>query len=182
MSKQLLSLVLSLGLGALPSCAEFDSLEATFMVKYTTEFKIDPAVEIDLPFDTRTPPMAANWEAKVNSPDSGHLKHVQLDRVVVSVKHPHNRDLSFLRSLHAYIKTKGKPGKLLAFQEEITDDAGKIVALKTSGDDFYPYVASDSCSLRFRTVTDKAITDEVEIQVEAHFLVVADLWSKKASQ
>lgn len=181
MSRRLWCLAILLVL-TLPSCSEFDSLEATFMVKYTTEFKIDPMVEADLPFDISTPPIAMDWETKINSPDTERLKHVQLDQVVISVKHPHDRDLSFLRSLHAYIKAKEEPDKLLAFREGITDDAGQAVALKTSDDDFYPYVAGDSCALRFRTVTDKVISDEVEILVETHFLVVADLWSKKSGQ
>ncbi len=158
------------------SCEKINDL-TSFNLQYNAEVTIPSSIGIDLPVDLLTPPVNTNAESEFKSHKTTKdlVKEIYLEKVDIAVTSPPNRDLSFLKSIHVYIKADGLPELLLAFSEDIPDNVGTSLSLETAGDDFKAYIKKDSYSLRVKAVTDKLISQDVDLDVNSRFKVVAGL-------
>ena len=160
----------------LTSCEKINSI-TNFNLQYNTDVTIPSSIGIDLPLDLLTPPVNTNSETEFESHKTTKdlVKEIYLEKVAIKVTSPPNRDLSFLKSIHIYIRAEGLSELLLASAENIPDEVGTSLNLEISGDDFKAYIKKDSYTLRVNAVTDKLISQDVELDVASEFKVVARL-------
>lgn len=158
------------------SCEKLNDL-TNFKLHYSANVTIPSSIGIDLPLDLVTPPVSTDAESQFKSHKTSKelIKEIYLETVTIEITSPANRDLSFLKSIHIYIKAEGLPEHLLAFSEDIPDDIGTSLSLETSDDDFKAYIKKDNYTLRVKTVTDKLISQDVELRVNSEFRVAATL-------
>jgi len=157
-------------------CNKLNDL-VTFKMSYTSEVTVPSSLGINLPLDILTPPISSDAESQFsgNNTSKKLVKEIYLENVDISVNAPEDRDLSFLSSLHVYINADGLDEKLLASAENIPDNVGNTLSLTTSGEDFKEYIVQDTYSLRVKAVTDKVISEDVELSVKSGFQVKAGL-------
>jgi len=157
-------------------CNKLNDL-VNFKMSYTSEVTVPSSLGVNLPLDILTPPVSTDAESTFNSNNTNKklVKEIYLENVDISVKAPEGRDLSFLSSLHVYINADGLDEKLLASAENVPDNVGNMLSLETSGENFKEYIIQDTYSLRVKAVTDKLISEDVELSVKSGFKVKAGL-------
>jgi hypothetical protein len=88
---------------------------------------------------------------------------------------PNSEDFSFLESLEVYIQTEGQIEQRIAFAEVISDNVGNTFELDVESVNLTAYVASETFSLRFNSVIDEVVTQDMTIAIAATFMVDAKL-------
>jgi len=156
------------------ACRKLDEL-VQFKLAYTSEVTVPSSLPISLPVDLLTPPVATNSQSEFESKNTTKklVKEIYLENVDIRVESPSDGDLGFLSSVHVYIQADNLPEKLLAFREDIPDEAGKELALETSDDDFIAYITGETYSLRIKAVSDELVSEDMVIAVRSVFLVKA---------
>lgn len=156
------------------ACSKLDKL-TQFRLSYTSEVTVPSSLPVTLPVDLLTPPLATNSESAFESNNTTKklVKEIYLENVDIRVESPANGDLGFVSSIHVYIQADNLPEKLLAFREDIADEAGRELALDTSDDDFIAYITGESYSLRVNVVSDELVSEDRVIAVRSVFLVKA---------
>lgn len=159
------------------SCQKLENLTTKFRMAFNTAVTVPSSLGIDLPIDLLTPPVTTDSEAQFqnNNTRKDLVQEIFLETMVISVSSPSGKELTFLKSLHIYIKAEELPELLLAFHENIPSNAGTSLSLETTGDDFKEYIKKDTYTLRVKAVTDELVSQDIELDVHLGFLVHARL-------
>ena len=171
-----LLVVLAGGAASVVSCSELETLTATFKMNHTADITILGLQQAKTPFDLKLLPITILSEAQFYDTNVQAVREIYIEKASVRIKSPGDRNLSFLQSLHVFIVQDGLPTRLLAFQDSIGNEAGQVIDLETSTEDFNEYIKNEGYTLQFRTITDSVISDDIDLTVESRFLIVADLW------
>lgn len=163
------------------SCSEIESLSAPFVVNHQSMIVIRPLPDNGFPFDLASHPYVLLSEMEFDNESPRKIMEVYVSDAKITIISPSGKDLSFLKSLDTYLVGKGLPDKLLAFHNNIPDEAGKTLVLETTDADIREYVKNRKYSLRFKTTIDEVLSEEVEILVATRFRVVAEIWDNESN-
>lgn len=170
MKRSVLCLLLALPL-LISSCRKLTD----FRIKDSSQFTIPMTAPVNLPFfDTMSVSTSSAYEFENNGTDTKHIKSIKLDQLTLTITNPPSQTFNFLSSIHLYIIAEGLPEVEIAYRDNI-DATSTSVDLVTTGADLTEYIKKDNYSLRVKTTTKGALTQDVTIRSDMTFLVRAKL-------
>ncbi|MEA1874069.1 MAG: hypothetical protein U9N51_06540 [Bacteroidota bacterium] len=155
-------------------CKKIDEF-TQFDMDYQTSVTIPSTVGVNLPFDVWTPEVTTNSESQfaVHDTRKDKVEEIILTSTILSVTSPDGGDFAFLNDIYVYLNADNLPEVGIAWKENIPDNAGSEIDLNTSDENLEAYIKQDSIQFRVETVTDRVITQEYDIQIDAVFWVDA---------
>ncbi len=174
-----ISLYLSLLVFALVlnSCKLIDKL-TSFNVDYTTTYTV-PATVIPITIlNSNTPDITTNSEQTFtnNNTKSDHIQEVILKKLTLTITSPSGQKFDFLKSADVFISAPGLPEIKVASIDNIDDaTVGNSIEMIPNGQDLKEYIKKDKITMRVSSTTDKVVTQDVTVRVDAKFWVNAKL-------
>lgn len=155
--------------------------------KKLTEFYIDntstatiPAASaiINTPFNIMIPDTESNFESdfESNNARKDHVDALHLTQMNLKITSPSNFTFSFLDEIEIFIKSPSQTEVRIASKFDIPDNVGAQIICDIDDKDLTEYIKDDTYSLRIRTVTDEAFSQDVEIDIFTEFFVKAKLF------
>ena len=169
-------LVLVLIMTTLISCDEIDNL-TKFTMDYDSSMTIPSSTGINFPFVLNTPQMETNSESEFESNNTHKdlIEDIRLRVLKLTLTSPENEDFSFLESINIFIVADGLEELEIAFNENVSATAGKVLELQTIDVDIKDYIKKDKFSLRVKAVTDEVIATDHNIDIHSEFFVDAKI-------
>ena len=148
-----------------------------FTIAYDESVTIQSSAGISLPFDVLTPDMQTNSESKFESNDTrkDKIEEIKLTKLNLTLTSPTTGDFSFLKTIDVFISADGLDEVRLAWTSNVPETVGKFLELNVEDFDFKEYIKKDDFSLRLKTVTDKVITTDHELDIHSEFFVDAEV-------
>ena len=149
----------------------------TFQLDYTTKVSYSPSSGINLPFDILTPEITTNSETEFSSRNTNKdlIDKVTLKELKMTITSPSNQRFDFLSSVEVYIQASGLGELKIAEITNVPDNIGTVINLTVAGNDLAPYIKKDKFTLRAKTVTDKTISKQINIDIYSNIEVKAKL-------
>ena len=167
-------LVLSFLIVCAFSCNKVDKL-TQFNMDYTTQVTIPSNTVVSLPIDLFTPDIQSNSESTFSSNNTNKdlIEEVKLTSMNLVLKSPTNGDFSFLDEVRVFIDADGLNETEIATALNISAAVDDELELDTDDVNLMEFLKKDKFSLRVYTVTDEAIVQDHEIEVNSTFFVDA---------
>ena len=158
------------------ACKELDKL-TQFEIEYSSTAKIGANSIINLPIDLLTPDITTNSQSEFSSKNTNKdlIEAIKLLRLNLQITSPTTQRFDFLKSVEVYIKAEGLGELKIAEKLDVPDTVGTDLSLDVKENDLAPYIKKDKFSLRLKVVTDKSITQEVNMKVNSTIFVDAKL-------
>ncbi|MCK0188851.1 hypothetical protein [Arenibacter sp. F20364] len=158
------------------SCDKLDEL-TKFEMDFDQTVVIPSSTGVDLPFDVFTPETETNSssEFEVNDTRKDLIEEIVLKKLIMTVDVPEGEDFSFLESIIIYMSADDLPEIKIAWNEEVSANAGEELALVTTTEDLKEYIKKDTYTLRLKTITDEFLSSDYEINVATTFFVDAKI-------
>ena len=155
------------------ACKKVDEL-TKFNMEFNTEVTVPSNTLINLPLDLITPDMTTNYEETFSANDTRKdlVEKITIDKITITVKSPQGTKLDFLKSITVYISADGIPEKEVASRYDIPDGLTSL-DLGYVTDNLKEFLTRDKIRLRVKTVTDKAVSQDVDLNVYNRFKVDA---------
>lgn len=163
---------------SITSCELFDeATKAEFDMSFTSSVEIPSSTGLNLPFNLFTPEIETNSEATfgVNNTKKELVETVTLTSMNLTITSPNDQRFDFLDEITVYIKADGLDEIQIAYAENIPENIGNELELTLTGNNLRDYIVEDEFTLRVNTVTDQAITEDIDIKVDSDFNVIADV-------
>lgn len=169
-----ISLLLLISFGAY-SCKELDEF-TKFNLDYTAKVTVPSTSVVNLPIDLLTPDITTNYEDQFSNNDTRTdlVEEINLTAMDITAKVPQGSNLDFLKSIEVFISADGLDEIEIASKKDIPDGLTKL-DLDYSGVNLKDYVTKNTIKLRVKTVTDKAIGQDRELEVFTRFRVNAKI-------
>lgn len=163
----------------LQSCRKADRL-TQFNVQYTSTATISSSATVSVPFVVITPDVETNSEATfaVNDTRKDKIQEIQLTSLNIQITNPQSQDFNFLKEVEIFINADGLSEILLASKYNLQNTNTQYLELDVSENDFQEYIKKEEFTLRVRTVTDEALLNDVDIEINSDFWVNAKLIGK----
>ncbi len=132
---------------------------------------------IDLPLDIVTPEMQTNisQELENNNSNKEQIESVKLEEMLLTVASPAGQDFSFLKNIRLYISADGLGEKEIANKDNIPENVGSEMKMDIINVELKEYLKKDKISFRVAATTDKAITQNINVNVANRFFVDAKI-------
>jgi len=158
------------------SCDEIDKL-TQFKMPYNESIVISSSTVINLPFDIFTPDISTNSSSTFEGYDTAAdlIEKIKLGSLKLTLTSPSDANFSFLQSVNIYISAEGLSEEKIAWKESIPESIGKTIELETSTVNLKEYIFKDKIKLRVNTVTNRVITSDHYIDLNAVFNVDAKI-------
>lgn len=150
-----------------------------FFIENTSTATIPAAsAVISTPFNVMIPDTEANFEQDYESNDTKkkYIDELKLNELTLEIKSPDNFTFSFLDEIELFIESPSQPETRIAYKFEIPDNIENKLVCDIDDKDLAAYIKDESYSLRLRTVTDEAFSQDVEIDIYTKFFVKAKLF------
>lgn len=148
-----------------------------FNMTINSEWVFQSTLNLNLPIDLIVPDIETNASSTFEGEGTvaDLVEDIQLESLTIQLTSPNSEDFSFLESLEVYIQTEGQIEQRIAFAEVISDNVGNTFELDVESVNLTAYVASETFSLRFNSVIDEVVTQDMTIAIAATFMVDAKL-------
>ncbi len=148
-----------------------------FNMDYNSKVVIPSSVPISTPFNVNTPEQTTNSTETfaINDTDKEHIDKIVLDELVLTITDPPEKSFSFLNDIDIFINASSLPEELVAYRHNIPEQIDQEIHCELTGTDLQAYIKKDEFSIRIKSNTDEIITEDVEINVYANFLVDAKI-------
>ncbi len=103
------------------------------------------------------------------------VEEISLKTLTLTLTDPSESNFSFLNEIHIYISAEGLDETEIAWKTNITDDTGVVLSLETTGVNLKDYILKDNFSLRVNTKTNKLLSADHYIDLDAAFFVDAKI-------
>lgn len=178
-SRNLLNtLLLALFVVGFSSCELFDkATEVEFDMAFKSQVEVPATSGLNLPFNLFTPSITTNSESTfgVNNTQKELVETVNLTSLIMTITSPSSQRFDFLEEITIYIDADGLGEVEIASATDIPDNIGNELTLTVSENNLKEYILKDEFTLRVKTVTDQAVNQDVKIDVDSKFHVVADV-------
>ena len=156
------------------SCNEVDKL-LTFEVTNRSSFTVTSGIPLNSPIDIPTPDVTTNSTTQFNNNGTRAdlVKDVKLKELKLTVTNPSGKTFSFLKSVQLYISTNANDEILLASGDNVNTTSNTI-NLTCTTQKLDNYIRASSYKLRTKITTKETLSQNVEVQIDARFSVVAD--------
>lgn len=168
-----LSILITFAL-VLTQCNVMDEL-TEFDIDYTYEYELPASPGLDVPIDLYTPGLETNSEDYFALHDTRKdlVEEIYIKEVKLRVTSPPDGSFDFLKHVKIYIKAMHMEETLIAWKEDIKNANGRELRFNTTSEDLQEYLKQDKIVLRFNTLTDEAIEEDMKIEIYSVFHVNA---------
>jgi hypothetical protein len=159
----------------LNGCKLIDKL-TKFDVDYSTSIVIPQTVIPIQVLNINTPDITTNSEQTFsnNNTAADRIESVILKRLTLTITSPSGQKFDFLESAAVFISADGLSEIQVASISDIDDaTVGSVIEMNPSGQDLKEYIKKSKIKLRVTTTTDKVISQDVHVKVDATFFVDA---------
>ncbi len=159
---------------ALAACREIEKL-TEFNMRYSSNVTIAKSTALNLPITLFTPEMETNStsEFSANNTRKDLVEEIRLTKLVLTITSPEAQTFSFLNEITLYLSAEGMEEVEVAHLKDIPKTVGQRLELEPTGQDLKEYIKKDKFSLHVKTVTDEAISQDVDIAIASTFFVNA---------
>lgn len=156
-------------------CKKADEL-TKFNMEFNSQVTVPSNTLINLPLDLVTPDMATNYEESFSSNNTRAdlVEGITINKITITAQSPQGMNLDFLKSITVYISADGIPEKEVASKYDIPDGLTSL-DLDYVSDNLKEFLTKESIRLRVKTITDKAVTQNVDLNVFNRFKVDAKI-------
>lgn len=156
-------------------CKKVDEL-TKFNMEFNTEVTVPSNTLINLPLDLVTPDVTTNYEETFSANDTRKdlVEKITIDKITITAKSPQGITLDFLKSITVYISADGIPEKEVASKYNIPDGLTSL-DLDYVSDNLKDFLTKDKIRLRVKTITDKAVNQNIDLNVYNRFKVDAKI-------
>jgi len=156
------------------SCDKLHEL-TQFEMDYDTSVTINSTVGINIPFNIYTPEIPTNSSSvfEVNNTRKDLIEEIKLKKLSLLITFPEDQNFNFLNSIEVYISTNSLDEVKIAWAEDIPNDEIKEINLNVNEIDLKDYIKSDSIIMRTKTITDRLISTDTEVDIHSTFWVDA---------
>lgn len=156
------------------SCNEVDKL-LDFNIFNQSSFTIDGGFPINSPLDIISPEVTTNSNVAFagNGTRTDKVKDIKLEELKLTITNPNDKTFAFLKSAHIYISTNDNDEILMAYVENV-NTTSKSINLLCIPQKLDNYIKATSYRLRSKVVTRESLSEDVTVQVDTRFHVVAD--------
>ena len=149
----------------------------TFPLTYTTKVSYPPSSVINLPIDILTPEITTNSQSEFSSRNTNAnlIDKVTLKEMKMTITSPSDQRFDFLSSVEVYIQAPGLGELKIAEITNVPDNIGTVLNLTVAGNDLAPYIKKDKFTLRAKTLTDKATSKQINVDIFSQIEVKAKL-------
>jgi len=160
----------------LSSCDVVDEL-TKFDLTYNTNVTIESSTIIDIPIQIISPEVSTNSEQEFenNNTRTDLVESIKLKRLRMDLITPENGNFNFLNEIRIFIRAEGLEEILIASSVAIPENGLRALELDIENIELRDYIRKDSYTLRTETVTDQAITEDQQINIETVFRVDAKI-------
>lgn len=157
-------------------CKKLDKF-TQFNMSYDEQYVIPSSTGINLPFNIISPDVETNSTSQfeVNDTRKDLIEEITLIDLTLELNSPGSSDFSFLKSAAIYISADGLSEVKVAYIDDVPDNVGKSMKMKTTGEDLQEYVKKDQFDLRLNVITDKVIASDHKIESFVTFYVDAKI-------
>ncbi len=160
-------------------CKLVDKL-TQFTIPYKTSFTVSPISIIGLPIDTDfpTPEITTNAEQTFSSNKTAAnlIEKVLLKKLELTITSPADKKFDFLSGAKVFLTAEGLSEIEVASISDIDDaTVGNKIALTPTTKDLKDYLKKDKFTIKVRTTTDKTVTSDIDIDINASFFVDAKI-------
>ncbi len=159
------------------SCKLLDKL-TQFNLPYSTTFTIPASPIPGILGDLFTPDITTNSEQVFsnNNTRSNLLEKVLLKSLKLTITSPSGKTFDFLKSAEVFVSADGIAEIKVASINNIDDaTVGNSINMVTTNDDLKEYLKKDKIKIRVGTTTDKIVTENIDIKIDAIFFVDAKI-------
>ncbi len=148
-----------------------------FEMDYQDTITIPSSVGVNMPYDMWTPEITTNSEGEfaVRDTRSDMVEDIRMKSLNLEVVSPDDGNLRFLNDIWIYLNADGLEEVKVAWKEDISDDVGSSLDLITADHNLEAYLKKENIAFRVKTVTDKIITHDHDILLNAVFWVDAEV-------
>ncbi|WP_395056015.1 hypothetical protein [Flavobacterium sp.] len=159
---------------SLVSCNQIDKL-LTFSITNQASFTVNSGFVVNSPFEIPTPDVTTNSSSNFsnNNTRADLVKDVKLQELKLTVTNPTNKTFSFLKAVHIYISTNANDEVELAFADNIVS-TDNTINLTCTSQRLDTYIKASSYKLRTKVTTKETLTQDVTVNADMRFSVIAD--------
>lgn len=158
------------------NCESLDNL-TQFNLEYSSSVTIPPTTGLNLPLNLFTPEMETDSESEfaIHNTNKDLIEEINLTEMMMTITSPNNQRFDFLNEISVYINAEGLSELKIAEAKDIPENIENELNLNTLENDLSEYIKKDKFSLRVNTITDKLISQEIDINVFSNFFVDAQI-------
>lgn len=167
-------ILIGMSLVLIAACKDLEKL-TEFDLNYSSSVTIEKSTGLDLPVTLLTPDMETNSESEfaVNDTRKDMVEEIILTGLDMTITSPDGQTFSFLESITVYIAADDLPEVEVASQTNVSASTGGKLSLETTGQNMKDYIVKDKFNLRVETVTDEALSQDTDIEIDSRFFVNA---------
>ncbi|HMV14769.1 MAG TPA: hypothetical protein PKK18_06705 [Chitinophagales bacterium] len=158
------------------SCKLIDKL-TKFDVNYSTNYTIPASLVPGILGDIFTPDITTNSEQIFtnNNTKADLLEQVNLKSLQLTITSPSGKTFDFLKSASVFVSADGLPEVKIAYIDNIDDSVGNSISLNATGVELKEYLKKSKIKIRVANTTDKIVSENVTIKIDAVFFVDAKI-------
>ena len=148
-----------------------------FFIDYNSLATIPSSTPLDLPVDVFTPEQTTNssYKFEINDTRKDKIEKITLEDLKITISSPESEDFSFLKDISVRISADGLSEQLIAYKYDIPNSIGNKLDCEETSADLQAYIKKDKFTIRLETVTDKIITQDIDVDIYTNFFVDAKL-------
>ncbi len=95
------------------------------------------------------------------------IEEATLKKFNVTILEPANADFSFLNKVEIFVSTENLVEKLIAWKDNISDNAGNHLELETTSSNLRKYLISDEIRVRLKTTSSEPLTEDLLLDLKS---------------
>lgn len=157
------------------SCKKIEQL-LSFTITNETDFTVNSSSPVNLPASINTPDVATNssQEFSNNNTKANLVKEIKLQSLKLNITDPTGQNFDFLKSVKIFISTNGSDEIELAALDNIPASTSVVDLIPTQSI-LDAYVKAPKYNLRTQVITNRILTQNVNIRSVCKFKVTANL-------
>lgn len=104
---------------------------------------------------------------EINDTRKDLIERATLKKFNVTILEPTNANFTFLNKIEIFVKTEHLEEKLIAWKDNIPNDVGNFLKLKTTNSDLKKYLTSDAIRVRLKTTSSKPLTEDLLLDLKS---------------
>ena len=160
------------------SCDEIGKY-VQFSLQTKSVFNIPAEIPVEQPVDLEEQNLNLDlaifkdFNTSIELVDKATIKNIKLNIV-----NPQNANFNFLSGIEIYFETEDLPKIRVAWLNDIQNDNTQTLNLEYLPDNLSEYLKNDQLKISVIAITDEELTQPVQIEVDATFLIKAEVMSK----
>ena len=142
-----------------------------FQVPYESSITVPSSTGANLPLNLFSPEVSTTnaAEFELNDTRVDLLTSLILNKLELTISAPNNANFDFLKSITIFINAQDLPEVEIARLQDIPDSGSKTINIPSTKVELKEYIKKGKFTLKANTVTDRFISQDIQIKVNTLF-------------